>query len=114
MTAAGGSANATTIARTTAATSLTALQCDLRALFASRPTNRALAEALPRIGAHFGAVYTVVHTRLGGHVLSEEWAADAERFDVSDRGRINEALWESVSRRRPAASASRSARTRCC
>lgn len=98
MTAAGGSANATTIARTTAATSLTALQCDLRALFASRPTNRALAEALPRIGAHFGAVYTVVHTRLGSHVLSEEWAADAERFDVSDRGRINEALWESVSK----------------
>lgn len=87
-----------TLGRPQAAASLTALQCELRALFANRPTNRALAEALPRIGAHFGAVYTVVHTRLGGHVLSEEWAAESDRFDVPDRGRINEALWESVSK----------------
>ncbi len=87
-------------AASTSPPSLTALQCDLRALFASRPTNRALAAALPRIGAHFGAVYAVVHTRLGGHVLSEEWASESDRFDVNDRGRINEALWESVSKQK--------------
>lgn len=88
----------TLVGKTRRATSLTALQCELRALFTSRPTNRALAEALPRICRMFDAVYAVVHTRLGVHVLSEEWAADADRIDVTERSRINEALWESVAK----------------
>lgn len=83
--------------RTTNAASLTALQCELRALFAERPTNRALAEALQRIGTRLGAVYAVVHTRLGVHVLSEEWSSDAARIGTEVRERVNQALWESVS-----------------
>ncbi|MFN9756678.1 MAG: efflux RND transporter periplasmic adaptor subunit [Planctomycetota bacterium] len=89
---------ATATGKARPATSLTALLCELRAMFASRPTNRALAEALPRIGRQFGAVYAVVHTRLGVHVLSEEWADDADRIDVAERSRINDALWESVAK----------------
>jgi len=88
---------ATTGEKTGAATSLSALQCELRALFADRPTNRALAEALQHIGRRLGAIYAVVHTRLGVHVLSEEWSTDDERIDTDDRDRINQALWESVS-----------------
>lgn len=77
--------------------SLTALQCELRALFADRPTNRALAEALQHIGARLGAAYAVVHTRLGVHVLSEEWSSDGEQIGTEVRERVNQALWESVS-----------------
>jgi hypothetical protein len=83
--------------KTQAATSLTALQCELRALFANRPTNRALAEGLQRIGERLGAVYAVVHTRLGVHVLSEEWCADNDLVGIEARERINQSLWESVS-----------------
>lgn len=79
------------------ATSLTALQCELRHLFATRPTNRALAESLSRIGRHLGATYAVVHTRLGVHVLSEEWTDGSQQFETAERERINQALWESVS-----------------
>lgn len=82
---------------TPAAPSLTALQCELRQLFASRPTNRALAGALERIGAGLGAIYVVVHTRLGVHMLSEEWTAAGEQVSAEARERINQALWESVS-----------------
>lgn len=83
--------------KTAAATSLTALQCELRELFANRPGNRALAETLQRICRRLGAVYAVVHTRLGMHVLSEEWSGDDDQIDTDDRDRINQALWESVS-----------------
>jgi len=83
--------------KTAAATSLTALQCELRELFANRPSNRALAETLQRISVRLGAVYAVVHTRLGVHVLSEEWSGDDDQIDTDDRDRINQALWESVS-----------------
>ncbi len=94
-----GTANVGGTARraTTAATSLSALQCELRGLFRNRPTNRALAEALQRIGQRLGAIYAVVHTRLGVHVLSEEWSGDEDQIDTGDRERINQALWESVS-----------------
>lgn len=82
--------------RTGQTTSLTALQCELRGLFAERPSNRALAESLERIGARLGALYAVVHCRLGVHVLSEEWSGD-DQIDTGDRETINQALWESVS-----------------
>lgn len=88
---------ATAVEKTAATTSLTALQCELRVLFANRPGNRALAEALQRISQRLGAVYAVVHTRLGVHVLSEEWSGDDKRIGTADRERINQALWESVS-----------------
>ncbi|MFK7741460.1 MAG: efflux RND transporter periplasmic adaptor subunit [Planctomycetota bacterium] len=81
---------------TARATSLTALQCELRALFADRPSNRALAEALEKIGSRLGAMYAVVHTRLGVHVLSEEWSSSDE-IGIDDRETINQALWGSVS-----------------
>ncbi|MCK5942520.1 MAG: biotin/lipoyl-binding protein, partial [Planctomycetes bacterium] len=77
-------------------TSLTALQCELRELFANRPSNRALAETLQVISRRLGAIYAVVHTRLGVHVLSEEWGGDDDTIDTDDRERINQALWESV------------------
>ena len=81
----------------TASSSLTALQCELRALFASRPTNRALAEALQRIGVRLAATYVVVHTRLGVHLLSEEWSEQPGGIDGQAREQVNAALWESVS-----------------
>jgi Biotin-lipoyl like len=79
------------------ATNLTALQCELRALFANRPTNRALAEALDRIGTKLEATYAVVHTRLGVHLLSEEWSRGGVEADAQVREQVNTALWESVS-----------------
>ena len=45
---------------------MSALQCEMRALFEDRPSNRALAEALQRICQRIGALYAVVHTRFGG------------------------------------------------
>jgi len=77
--------------------SLAALQCELRQLFASRPTNRALAEALAVVGTRLEATYAVVHTRLGVHVLSEEWAQAGRKIGAEARERINQVLWESVS-----------------
>ena len=52
---------------------MTVLHCELRALFARRPVNRALAESLRRIGEQLGADYAAVHAQLGAHLLSEEW-----------------------------------------
>ena len=80
-----------------ATTGLTAMQCELRALFASRPTNRALAETLHRIGTWLGAIYAVVHTRMGVHVLSEEWNAPGGEIATTRREEVNAALWEAVS-----------------
>jgi biotin carboxyl carrier protein len=77
--------------------SLTALQCELRAMFANRPTNRAIAAALDRIGSRFEAVYAVLHTRLGVHLLSEEWTRPGTEVDIHVRDQVNTALWEAVS-----------------
>ncbi|MCA8949639.1 MAG: efflux RND transporter periplasmic adaptor subunit [Planctomycetes bacterium] len=79
------------------AMSLTALQCDLRALFASRPTNRALLEVLQRIGDRLGAAYAVVHARLGVHLLSEEWQPAGHDVDNATREFVNSTLWEAIS-----------------
>ena len=76
---------------------MSALQCEMRALFQDRPSNRALAEALQHICSRLGALYAVVHTRFGLHVLSEEWCSDDSKFSSNDRDIINQALWESVS-----------------
>lgn len=79
------------------ATSLTALQCELRTLFANRPTNRALVEALQHICTRLDAMYAVVHTRLGIHLLSEEWCQPGREIDSTAREQVNQVLWESVS-----------------
>lgn len=78
-------------------TSLTSLQCDLRVLFANRPTNRALVEVLQRIGSRLGAIYAVVHTRIGVHLLSEEWEGPGEDIDSDTREFVNSTLWEAIS-----------------
>jgi len=88
--------NATTTEKAYAATSMSALQCEVRALFADRPSNRALAESLQHICSRLGAIYAVVHTRFGVHVLSEEWCGDDNQVTIEDRDVINQALWESV------------------
>lgn len=88
---------ATATEKANAATSMSALQCEMRALFLDRPSNRALAESLQRICQRIGALYAVVHTRFGVNVLSEEWCSDDGRFSSDDRDLINQALWESVS-----------------
>lgn len=88
---------ATQAEKSNAATSMSALQCEMRALFQDRPSNRALAESLQRICQRIGALYAVVHTRFGVNVLSEEWCGDESRFSSDDRDIINQALWESVS-----------------
>lgn len=77
--------------------SLTALQCELRALFASKPTNRALVEVLQRIASRLGASYAVVHTRIGMHLLSEEWQRAGAAVDSETRESVNSALWEAIS-----------------
>ncbi|MCR9245972.1 MAG: efflux RND transporter periplasmic adaptor subunit [bacterium] len=79
------------------AISLTALQCELRALFANRPTNRALLEVLQRIGSGLGAAYAVVHARLGVHLLSEEWQPPGNSLDNDAREFVNSTLWEAIS-----------------
>ena len=76
---------------------LTALQCDLRVLFAKRPTNRALAEVLQRIGSHLDSFYAVVHARMGVHLLSEEWEQAGAEIDSDTREFVNSTLWESIS-----------------
>lgn len=76
---------------------LAALQCELRALFLNRPTNRALAEGLERIGQHLGADYAVVHARLGTHFLSEEWAPPEASIEDETRELVHTVLWEAVS-----------------
>ncbi len=78
-------------------TSLTSLQCEVRALFSNRPTNRALAEALQRIGTRLDAIYAVVHTRLGIHLLSEEWSQPGSEISTAAREQVNATLWEAVS-----------------
>ncbi len=88
---------ATATEKSNAATSMSALQCEMRALFLDRPSNRALAESLQRICQRIGALYAVVHTRFGVNVLSEEWCGDDSQFSSDDREIINQALWESVS-----------------
>ena len=85
-----------TAEKAAAATSMSALQCEMRVLFSDRPSNRALAESLQKICQHLGAVYAVVHTRFGVNVLSEEWCGDDNQVTVEDRDVINQALWESV------------------
>jgi len=77
--------------------SLTALQCDLRAMFANRPTNRALLDVLKRIGERLGSTYAVVHTRLGVHLLSEEWQQAGFAIDSDTRELVNATLWEAIS-----------------
>lgn len=79
--------------------SLTALQCELRALFENRPTNRALAEVLQRIGSRLGAAYAAVHARIGVHLLSEEWDRDEHEAptDSDTREQVNAQLWETIS-----------------
>lgn len=77
--------------------SLIALQCELRALFASRPANRAMAEVLGRIGAYLHADYMVLHARLGVHLLSEEWSAPGVLFEEEQRDQVNTVLWEAIS-----------------
>lgn len=88
---------ATQTAQQQKAMSLTALQCDLRALFANRPTNRALLEVLQRIGDRLGAAYAVVHARLGVHLLSEEWQEPRRAIDNETREFVNSTLWEAIS-----------------
>ncbi len=79
------------------ALSLTALQCDLRTLLANRPTNRALLGVLQHIGDRLGAVYAVVHARLGVHLLSEEWQPPRNEIDSDARDFVNSRLWEAIS-----------------
>jgi hypothetical protein len=76
---------------------MSALQCEVRALFADRPSNRALVESLQRVCQRLGALYAVVHTRFGVHIMSEEWCSEDGKFSSNDRDIINQALWESVS-----------------
>jgi hypothetical protein len=78
-------------------TSLTALQCELRGLFASRPTNRALAEVLQRIAMRLDASYAVVHARIGVHLLSEEWCRPQADIGGATREFVNATLWEAIS-----------------
>lgn len=76
---------------------MSALQCEVRALFQDRPSNRALVESLQRVCQRLGALYAVVHTRFGVHIMSEEWCSEDGKFSSNDRDIINQALWESVS-----------------
>ena len=76
---------------------LTLLQCELRALFAKRPVNRALAEALRLIGEQLGAEYAVVHARLGVHLLSEDWSKPGAALHSDVRDSVNTILWDAVS-----------------
>ncbi len=97
MTKPPGSPAAPAAARRVDPASITALQCELRSLFARRPVNRALAEGLGRIGQHLGAAYAVVHSRLGVHLLSEEWHRADHPVGADVRDLVNTALWESIS-----------------
>ena len=54
-------------------------------------------EALQRIGTWLGATYAVVHTRMGVHLLSEEWSPAGSEIETQMRGDVNAALWEAVS-----------------
>lgn len=77
--------------------SITALQCELRSLFVRRPVNRALAEGLGQLGQSLGAGHAVVHSRLGVHLLSEEWHRADHPIGPEVRELVNTALWESIS-----------------
>lgn len=79
------------------ASGLAALQGALRQNFAERPVNRALAESLQIICRHMEATYAVIHTRLGVHLLSEEWVRPGQTIDTAIREEINQVLWVSVS-----------------
>ncbi|MCA8956961.1 MAG: efflux RND transporter periplasmic adaptor subunit [Planctomycetes bacterium] len=76
---------------------LTVLQCELRAMFLRRPVNRALSEALQRIGQRLGAEYAVVHARLGVHLLTEEWSRPGTEPQGEVRESVNNIVWEAMS-----------------
>lgn len=76
--------------------SVSVLQGEIRNRFLNLPTVKALAHVLKSVGMYFGAEYTVVHARLGVHLLSEEWCQDSESFDNAQRVRVSEAMLEAV------------------
>ncbi|HLQ38170.1 MAG TPA: HlyD family efflux transporter periplasmic adaptor subunit [Planctomycetota bacterium] len=69
--------------------SVAPLQCELRALFATRPPHRALAMALASIGKLFGARYAVIHARVGFTPYSEEWGEDGYELPDNLRDEVN-------------------------
>ena len=76
--------------------SVSVLQGEIRTRFQNLPTIKALAEVLKSVGMYFGADYTVVHARLGVHLLSEEWCQDRETFDDAHRMLVTDAMVEAM------------------
>ncbi|MCA8976334.1 MAG: efflux RND transporter periplasmic adaptor subunit [Planctomycetes bacterium] len=72
--------------------SVSALQCRLRELFASKSTHRAAASALQEIGALLGADYAVMHARVGFQPVSEEWSHPDFALRESLREQVNIAM----------------------
>ena len=76
--------------------SVSALHCELRAMFQSKPAHRALVEALARVGEYLGAHYAVVHARLGVRLLSEEWLREGWEPDDGQRTTVNETMADAL------------------
>ena len=72
--------------------SVSALQCGLRELFASKPPHRAVALALEQIASVFDADYAVIHACFGVQPLSEEWSSEGFALSEALREQINNSM----------------------